>query len=442
MPAERPTFPVGKTRLSEVYNPETGHYKVVVRVDGLLPKTIPDYGTDIEDTGLAPQEYSGKYDGYVLTDVKPDETGSNHYYVFEKLPGYENIGQQQGVWGVEDTSVQLVSSHVIAPTHGIRDSKTEPVRAGLYQKQVVAYPDVPATLTEYRTDEETGLVIKMVKTLVDPASALPAASVQSLVERQAWDKWHSIQIVSSRATVDDLPASETYSSIARISLPNFLEAVGIYWEQDVDTGADADGVIGANAYPENKSWSLGATAKASAQVSGAGWVKIKNGYNGPANASVTRTYHNGPPTTTHTIHKFIPVTGQLIIHGQSRRKHGSRSKGGVGSEAYTQGSGSLAAWGRRVQYMMIPEVEHNNPAVSISGSASATSTANALAGSIPGGGTYPAASATAIATGSYRLILPASSVPKVSGNTYIHDVNVSKWRFGIWVKEVVTVTVP
>jgi hypothetical protein len=43
---------------------------------------------------------------------------------------------------------------------------------------------------------------------------------------------------------------------------------------------------------------------------------------------------------------------------------------------------------------------------------------------------------------SASIFLPQSSTPLVSGSTIILEAHVEKWRFGVWIQEIVTATYP
>ena len=405
-----------------------------------VPQTTEDVveaGTSVGTVSLASDEIAKSVQRVSEHKVKKSVTKRT-------IPGTfpDFVGKKQGMWGVEDVTESLKNASTITPAYGTKDSETVQVASGLWVSREVDYPATPATLVEYRTDEQTGIVIKMEKSLVDPASALPIASETSLVERQAIDKWHSIQIVSSRVGTT-LPATETWDSVVQISLPDVLQEVGVYWQTDYDAGSGYNAVEGAKTWPLKKSWDMSASAKASCGITGGAYTKIKNGFRGPAKATVKRTYHNGPPSLTITPHKFEPVVGQIIVFSFNGSYSRSLGNGGVGTELFTKSANWSSGLGRRVSVTNFGPVEHSGSlTLQHNGERTKSTTAWATAGSMPSGGTLPQASAAINASGAAELVLPASSTPLVSGNSFVFDVNVSKWRFGVWVSEVIEAIVP
>ncbi len=353
------------------------------------------------------------------------------------------VSKRTGMWGEETITESLDNDNTLSPGYGVKAHEAEAVAEDIYLKQKIDFPDTPATLIEYRTDEETGLTIKMEKSLVAANADLPAGiSPQKLVERQAIDKWHSIQIVSTRATADALPSNETWKTTANISLPNYLQDAGIYWESEkAESVGNGDGTGFFVGDPAETTASATATAQLTMTVSGAAWVKIVDGYRGIANVEVTRSYSNTAPTATQSIHIFKPVNGQIITRMKNTQHNDSYDvvyrTDGVKSRSRRKSAG----WNNRVQTLNFGPVEHNN-FTTLNESGTKTMTGEAVATSTIGGQTGATATASATTLGSAQLILPASSTPLTSGQTFVLDVNVSKWRFGIWVTEVITATVP
>jgi hypothetical protein len=89
-------------------------------------------------------------------------------------------------------------------------------------------------------------------------------------------------------------------------------------------------------------------------------------------------------------------------------------------------------------------VEHNNPTLQALGDGIGALTGNisASGGSVPGGGSYPTINLSLNLQASASLELPPSSVPLLSGQTFIKQVVTRPWRLGWWVREVYTAKVP
>ena len=368
--------------------------------------------------------------------------------VYETIPGPvlggHAVSSQFG-GGILDTVHQVVDpSTTVTGGLNVVSAKVDADSEGKSVLQTAVLPagQVWPTLIEQQTDPETGLVIKITKQVVDPASSAPAASQQTLVERQAIDKWKSIQIISTRWNAGELPAPEVFTTAVAISMPNFLEAIGLDWESTTRAGLSQNLLDNPDSYPET-GWSVSKGVDAMTGTSGAGWVKIREGYRGQAQAQITRTYFNGPPNNTHTPHLFLPVMGQLIIHSQSNSYTETRGKAGNGGDL-DSGSSSDDIKGTivgNVQHMNFGPVEHNNPELTITGDDTNTETAIAYVTESPTG-TIPSFEVVATSHGTVKLVLPTSSTPLTGGATFLHSVDVRKWRFGIWVVEEVVATVP
>lgn len=378
-------------------------------------------------------------------------------------------GQQQGVWGVEKVEQTIATSEEIAPAHGVKDAQTDALETGLFLKTVQNYPDSPAELIELRTDEETGIRIESRKSLVNPSSHLPVLADGESIERQAIDKWHSVQIVSKLHS--SLPSGETYTKLHPISLPDILVGAGVYWDYQIAQDTSDEGLNNQNdPFPLDVGWSTNASAEATAEVIGSGFVQIKQGFRGKAFATVTRTYHQGPPGAQEgeVVRKFEPVLGQLIVRNVKSTKSGKSGFSGKGYTALIRNDGSSTSFRRGTQITNFGPVEHNSPALlnvavspvftgppptgwsqypNWSGFTVNDLGAYAWQKSGTNGGKTPdnvvaSAYAEATSSGSATLVLPLSSTPLASGTTYIEDIEVSKWRFGIWVREKIVVTVP
>ena len=102
-------LPYNKPRIISVEEPSSGHYVVGVLVDPSRPnrKLAPDWGTTLSSTGMlslqdmlitpATGDTAVDISGYLLTDVKPDDTGKNQLWFYEKLPGKVRRRKSKGV---------------------------------------------------------------------------------------------------------------------------------------------------------------------------------------------------------------------------------------------------------------------------------------------------------------------------------------------------------
>lgn len=210
--AEAPKdLPRNRARIVSVEEPTSGHYVVAVLVDPLRSKTAPPWRTTLAATGLLPQGdllitplgggTSVDISGYVLTDIKPDESGANQIWLFEKLPGPVYSGKEvstQFGGGVLTTSIQSVAPNT-AVTGGLRvvEAALKPAGGGksVLQKSVLPDGESWPTLKSSEFDQGSGLLVDTEKTVVAAATAQGSIVSGVVTEIQPLDKWRSIQIV-------------------------------------------------------------------------------------------------------------------------------------------------------------------------------------------------------------------------------------------------------
>lgn len=347
-------------------------------------------------------------------------------------------GTQTGMWGVEEVAESLVSNVPAAQgAYKKREEAVDPVGDGRSVKKTVSYPDSPATLVEYRTDETYKIRVRIEKSLVDISSLPPSTGY---VERQAIDAWNAVQIVS---IVDptSLPGPETWEHTLNYSFPDELETVGVIYSKK-DGGNSSTGGVNNASLEDTDSWRAEANAHANAAISAVPFVKIKAGYSGPCKASTTRTYHASPPTSNETVTVIRAVSGAVIVTGYGGSAQASGQLSGSGTRWLFSGGGNGSSTELvSLRYAFGP-VLHDGPSLTETGDKSVTRTSTASAGSVPAGN-YPAATATASAQLTSSLQLPASTHGRFStGDSLIASVRVEKWRFGIWIKEVTTIYHP
>ena len=289
-------------------------------------------------------------------------------------------------------------------------------------------------------DEQHHILIKKVKKLVSTQNYTPPTPPDGgTVEMNPIDAWNGIEIVSSIG--GSLPASETWTHIVQHQFPEELTEVGVVYEKTISTSGSAGGVnvpqIGMN------SWELSSEANASATVRAVPYSTIKAGYSGPVKASTTRSYYSSPPLEVEIVTLVIPVYGTIIVSGnEASLKNSGYIRGSNGVWLSSGGANGGSAGVVAVRHQFGP-VLHNSPGLTTTGEATVTASQAATSGSPPFGGTYPVSVASVTATLEATLRLPACShTPFVTGNTLIVQVLVEKWRFGVWIKEVTTITHP
>ena len=345
-------------------------------------------------------------------------------------------GTQTGTWGVEQVIENLNADvTTVSGEHGTKEHSIEPLGDGRAVEKKILYGG--GTLTEYRTDETTGIRIRMDKSLVDPASGLPATDAHSRVDRQPIDVWNSIQIVSSLDT-STLPTSESWESIGRFAFPDQLLEVGISWDHSESTQTGTSGVINSTTLPATASWRCEAVASADASINAAVYTKIKYGHNGPIRIRVMREYFLGPPSDQVTATLIQPVYGVVTLVGYNFHSKASSHLDGIGTKGTTTGSDygyQNAAWNH--SHPIGPFV-HSGVSLTNPTPPASHALATASSGSTPSGNSYPTASADVTARATASLWVPQSSTPITSGGSLITEVHVEKWRFGVWIRETVT----
>lgn len=430
------------------------------RKDGLIPQKFYEFVQTIETKqevtpGTEPDELTGNI---VFSSVAEKEnTGIavkiNKEEVLQAGIG-DLVGELKDTWGINTTAESLVLEGTATEVgYGIKQSSVRPLGNGLSIKFVERYPDdggdgVVETLYEQEHDEVTGIVFDIQKSLVDAASAETLADTDRsagwYTEIKGLDIWHSI-LISTKIDVTTIPDPETWNETGNISLPPVLEEAGVFWNSSQQSNWSASGLDNLDQIVAKKvSWSLGASASANANVTGTPYTKVRDGIKGNAEVSVTRTYHYGPPTTTIVARKFNPVRGTIRIYSESTKGTATSRAGGVGNLQYTAGGGSGGGFTLQRGILNIGPVEYEDGLTLIETNSNLlTVQSNAGAGSSPpAGGVLPGATAIATATGYAALDLPTSTQPLSSGDTYVVKVSVNKWRFGWWIRDVYTITVP
>lgn len=365
-----------------------------------------------------------------------------------------SLGELTDTWGVNTTEKELVDDG--APTEygfGVKEGRVVPLSNGKSVKFTERYPepaeeDVIYTLEGQDYDESSKAVIDVTKSLVSATAAESLANarrdVGEIVEIRPLDKWHSILISSKIA---DLPEMQEWDETIRIDLPNKLLSVGVVWDAKDGGYENASGVDNIPLIQaDNLPWKMAAQAQASASCFGSPFIEIEPGYNGPAVARVTREFFDDPPIlTAGDIHIFRPVTGILTIRGFSIDSSQVSTKSGIGSIAFGSDISNRLDKDNKLSITNFGPFEHDglSPVVDDLGdSPNVVVTKSASAGSSPASGVFPAATVTINETASATVEFAASSIPLVTGDTYVANIIVRPWRAGKWVRETYTVTVP
>ena len=290
------------------------------------------------------------------------------------------------------------------------------------------------TLTQFHTDEQTGIKTEIRKTVVAASDATEENSGVIdgwWTEFQPIDKFKSVRI-ESKVVSGSLPADEVWYGTAPVSLPDTLLSVDPIYDESRNGGdgeAHSTGTL-----------TLHASANATLHASGDFLITRKQGFHGDALARFTRRYSVGPPIDQPEVLKIFPSFGTalMISKGQSTNvsvtcysnTNGSRETSG-GSQIATRVThiGPVMTSGfDNVTYTYAPTGEsHTSTAISIAalsgGRLDLTATANASAQSI--------------------IKIPASYPTSLdSGTWFVKDVRPEKWRLGVWVTTIIEVQIP
>jgi hypothetical protein len=350
-------------------------------------------------------------------------------------------GYQTGTWGMETVTESLLSTAPTSPTgaNGTKELSVDPLGDGRVVQKTILY-GTGTTLTEIRTDETTGIRITMDKTIVDPTSALPTLTSQQRVDRQPIDKWNTIQIVSSLDTNSVPKTAETWNSVVHYSFPDVLLEAGAFYKTSSGGGGGSSGVNTTNA-PADFRWDLSAKSNSAFDIRPEVYLKKKKGHNGPVNVVVTRNYLTSPPATTQTVTLIEPVYATIVVSGYGTSNSSMVSSSGIGTTAYVTSASSDS---QLSSYVQVSEVgpfvwDSNTVFTTISVNPTGTGDGNTGTGTATSeylSGVAGSGAATA------AIFIPDSSAPLTAGNTLVIDAHVEKWRFGVWIQEIVTATYP
>lgn len=379
--------------------------------------------------------------------------------VIEKESIAENasplVGQSTDTWGINATSEQLVEhGSSVTPGFGIKSARVIPIGNGKSIQETETYPPdsnadgVIYTLQELKVDDKTGIIMEMEKSLIDASRYREIYDAKAALgwfpEVQPIDKWHSI-MVSAKVDLTALPANETWIETASFNLPNVLTEVGVIWDSDSDRDIGTSGISDQSYIEDNDiKWSASAEVVVNGSVTGRPYTKIKAGARGQGQVTVVRSYHDGPPSSAVGTHQFNEVYGMLLIHAQNGVAMAKATQTGKGSYRFE----SALSYRRHIDNKLVihdfgPIVHSGGLSIQNLGDASTVSqTGAATTGSLPGSGGYPAPSVTLELAGKVTLDLPVSGPVLTTGQSYVHGVEVTRWGFGVWVKEVYTMLIP
>lgn len=278
-------------------------------------------------------------------------------------------------------------------------------------------------LREEHTDPTEKIVILIDKSIVPPETLLPPG----YSEKFPLDIYRSIQIVS-KVNLRSLPPPETWDTTQHVQFPQLLLAVYPIW----DTSQSQSTAGGAATGTQRGSVS------ASIQVIGSIVVTKSNGFRGAALATVERQFFFGPPPRELVPEPTIirPSTGTAITvatrksfsrSGLTYSPTGDSNPNGFDFASYAKSAGSS---GISTQVVDLHDVLTAGIHASSVFNAANASSADALTVAVG-------------ARGTFEVDLPASTPFSIlPGSSILAQVGVEKWRFGLFVRTLVKVTVP
>lgn len=166
-----------------------------------------------------------------------------------------------------DTGLLVVSSELTDLGNGFEIKTTKELQDSEW-----------AELEGTEVDPRTGIVVDVKKKVV-VAGTLGGVDVNGYTDIKPLDVWRSIQIVS-KLDIDSIPGTATWETTVEHAFPNTLTAARFIWAYAAtDESADFDLALLLN---------------------------MTQGYAGPCRAKITESFSDGPPIDTVAITEFFP----------------------------------------------------------------------------------------------------------------------------------------
>ena len=208
------------------------------------------------------------------------------------------------------------------------------------------------------------------------------------------------------------------------------------------SGSGNSGVLGSAANFQGFRWDCSAEAEATASLSASLWMQVKCGYSGPVKAVTVREYLTSAPNADPAVTLICPVRGTVSLHSTGHTIRNVTTYTGQEDEAFLQSNSYSSRVSDDRHEVPIGPFLHSNPTLTNATPPTATQSATSTSGSTPAPGMYPSASSTATATGSATLHLPTSTSVPGAGTAFVLASVAIKWRFGVWIRETVTIYHP
>jgi hypothetical protein len=300
------------------------------------------------------------------------------------------------------------------------------------------------TLIEEQTDPTEGIRTRLTKSIVPARTPLPEGFAESF----PLDIYRSIQIVS-KVDLNSLPPPISWKTSQHISFPPQLLSVYPLWDKSQSQSTAGGGDTGTNR----------GSVSASVEVHGAIVITKRSGFRGAAMGRIERQFFASLEAAEAAVEQveptiIQPASGTVILRTTSAsasnegltydqspplNAQGQPAKVGdtmPGGGTYAGGFGfatkatSSGSSGSRTQVTDINDVLSAGVNIATGFTATNQSSADVL-------------KASAVATGTFSVVLPASTPTIiVPGQAVLAEVNLEKWRFGIYVRHLIYLAAP
>jgi hypothetical protein len=300
------------------------------------------------------------------------------------------------------------------------------------------------TLIEDQTDPTEGIRTRLTKSIVPARTPLPEGFADSF----PLDIYRSIQIVS-KIDLTSLPKPISWRTSQHVSFPPQLLSVYPLWDKSTSQSTAGGGDTGTNR----------GNVSASVEVHGAIVITKRGGFRGAAMGRIERQFFASLEAAEAAVEQveptiIQPASGTVILRTTSAsasnegltydqspplNAQGQPAKVGdtmPGGGTYAGGFGfatkatSSGSSGSRTQVTDINDVLSAGVNISTGFIATNQSSADVL-------------KASAVATGTFSVVLPASTPTIiVPGQAVLAEVNLEKWRFGIYVRHLIYLAAP
>lgn len=306
--------------------------------------------------------------------------------------------------------LSVLGLYTVAPTVVFTGAHTG-IATAIYHIGSLLWPAIRG----FTTDPTEGIVVNHIKKVVPEGTPHPGRGF--FVDMLTHDRWKSIQITSS-VDLNTLPLPETYWTTHPFHLlPTLLSIEGVWSD------------VSAKLASAQKT---GAHVSVSSGASGGIIVRRTSGFHGYAKAYITRIWFFGPPpeSAVPIPLKMIGSSGSVVI--TSRRA----------TTQYTNqdDGGSVIGDEDSIQVHSLDVNDHLVGNFAIINPTHQSQPRSAVA--VSGGHNIAAVTAYGQVSSLVTSIPLSTPPPLVSGQMVLVAAIPQKWRFGVWVLELIYVRVP